>query len=129
MSQTTFVNNPQSFINTYLSAMRNSIISISLGVAIYGFSRIYFKHQKPKDIMKIMSILVYGFSVVTIFVSTSMFRSYLTKLTDEEKQNLPNYIDLKYWKLFEYLGWFLFAIATTMIIVTTNKYHKLFNFF
>ena len=129
MSQTTFVNNPQSFINTYLSAMRNSIISISLGVAIYGFSRIYFKNQKPKDIMKIMSILVYGFSVVTIFVSTSMFRSYLTKLTDEEKQNLPNYIDLKYWKLFEYLGWFLFAIATTMIIVTTNKYHKLFNLF
>ena len=30
-------NNPQSFLNGYLSAMRNSIITTSLGVAIYGF--------------------------------------------------------------------------------------------
>ena len=32
-------NNPQSFINGYLSGMRNSIITTSLGIAIYGFSR------------------------------------------------------------------------------------------
>ena len=41
-------NNPQSFINGYLSGMRNSIITTSLGIAIYGFSRSFKRNLLEK---------------------------------------------------------------------------------
>ena len=40
-------NNPQSFLNGYLSALRNSIITVALGVSMYGFQNLLKnKHQK-----------------------------------------------------------------------------------
>ena len=38
-------NNPQTFMNSYLSAMRNTIITLTLGIGIFGFSKT-FKNKK-----------------------------------------------------------------------------------
>ena len=37
--------NPQAFMNGYLSGLRNGIITLSLGVAIFGFSRTFEKQS------------------------------------------------------------------------------------
>ena len=107
-------NNPQSFMNGYLSAMRNSIITASLGVAIYGFSR-SFKKKRSRNIMKRVSILVYFFSFIIIINSSLLLRNYLSSVSEEDKKEFPAYIDLKKWKYYEYLGWF-FSIIVFLII-------------
>jgi len=121
-------NNPQSFINGYLSAMRNSIITVSLGVAIYGFSR-SFKKIDSRKIMKNLSVLVYIFSFLIILNSNLLLRQYLKTITEEEKNEMPNYIDLHIWKRYEYLGWFLNVIVFVIIFLgLKEKIMRLFKF-
>ena len=109
-------NNPQSFMNGYLSAMRNSIITVSLGVAIYGFSR-SFKKIDSRKIMKNLSVLVYIFSFLIILNSNLLLRQYLKTITEEEKNEMPNYIDLHIWKRYEYFGWCLNVIVFVIIFL------------
>jgi len=121
-------NNPQSFMNGYLSAMRNSIITVSLGVAIYGFSR-SFKKIDSRKIMKNLSVLVYIFSFLIILNSNLLLRQYLKTITEEEKNEMPNYIDLHIWKRYEYLGWFLNVIVFVIIFLgLKEKIMRLFKF-
>ncbi len=107
---------PQSFMNGYLSAMRNSIITTSLGVAIYGFSR-SFKKKSSRNIMKRLSVLVYFFSFTIIINSSSLLRNYLNSITDEDKKEFPKYIDIKKWRYYEYLGWFFSIIVFVIILL------------
>ena len=107
-------NNPQSFMNGYLSGMRNSIITVSLGIAIYGFSR-SFKKKSTRNIMKRVSVLMYLFSLMVMLNSTLLLRNYLLLLTEKEKNEMPKYINLNQWKRYEYLGW-LFTIITFLFI-------------
>jgi len=109
-----FANNPQSFMNGYLSGMRNSIITVSLGIAIYGFSR-SFKKKTSRKTMKRASILMYLFSFMIILNSCLLLHNYLLSLTDEEKSKMPKYINLERWKTYEYLGWF-FSLLVFLFI-------------
>jgi hypothetical protein len=123
-----FANNPQSFMNGYLSAMRNSIITVSLGVAIYGFSR-SFKKKSSRDIMKRLSVLVYFFSFMIILNSSLLLRNYLLTLTDEEKSKMPKYIHLGKWKKYEYLGWLFTGIVFIILLLGMSEdIKKIFNF-
>tara|TARA_Y100000768_G_C23351226_1_gene395523 strand:+ start:129 stop:491 length:363 start_codon:yes stop_codon:yes gene_type:complete len=103
-------------MNGYLSAMRNSIITTSLGVAIYGFSR-SFKKKSSRNIMKRLSVLVYFFSFIIIINSSSLLRNYLNSITDEDKKEFPKYIDLEKWRYYEYLGWFFSTIVFVIILL------------
>ena len=107
---------PQSFMNGYLSAMRNSIITTSLGVAIYGFSR-SFKKKSSRNIMKRLSVLVYFFSFIIIINSSLLLRNYLNSITDEDKKEFPKYIDIEKWRYYEYLGWFFSTIVFVIILL------------
>jgi len=107
---------PQSFMNGYLSAMRNSIITTSLGVAIYGFSR-SFKKKSSRNIMKRLSVLVYLFSFIIIINSSLLLRNYLNSITDEDKKEFPKYIDIEKWRYYEYLGWFFSIIVFVIILL------------
>ena len=107
---------PQSFMNGYLSAMRNSIITTSLGVAIYGFSR-SFKKKSSRNIMKRLSVLVYFFSFIIIINSSLLLRNYLNSITDEDKKEFPKYIDIEKWRYYEYLGWFFSTIVFVIIFL------------
>ena len=113
-------NNPQSFLNGYLSAMRNSIITTSLGVAIYGFSR-SFKKKVSRNIMKRVSILVYIFSFVIMFNTVLLLRKYLRIVPKEDVDKFPKYIDLKKWKNYEYLGWFFTLIVFLIITLGLSE--------
>ena len=108
-------NNPQSFLNGYLSGMRNSIITSSLGIAIYGFSR-NLKKKTSRKIMKRLSTLIYVFSFVIMLNTVLLLRNYLNNLSQKEIKEFPKYIDLKKWRNYEYLGWIFIVIISLIII-------------
>ena len=121
--------NPQAFMNSYLSGMRNGIITISLGVAIFGFSR-SFKKQEARDTMKIVSVLSYLLSLSISLLTTIQMREYLKQLTQEEVNQMPKFINLDYWKLNEYVGWLLVSMAVIMTFLGLKKYiMKVINLF
>ena len=115
--------NPPSF-NGYLSGMRNSIITLSLGVAIYGFSR-SFKKQRSRDIMKIVSTITYIFSVAIILNTVLSLKHYLDVIDDKDIERLPKFVELKYWKNYEYLGWLLTSIGSIILLLSLKGYVKM----
>ena len=119
--------NPQSFFNCILGGYRNLIISISCGVAIYGFSRNFAK-KESREIMKKLSILIYISAFFIILNTVLLLRRYLNLVSDEDKKKLPIYINLDGWRIYEFIGWFLVLIVAGLIILSSKDYvMSLFN--
>ena len=51
--------NPQSFFNCILGGYRNLIISVSCGIAIYGFSKILQKKKSKAKYEKIINTYIH----------------------------------------------------------------------
>jgi len=116
-----YANNPQTFMNSYLSAMRNTIITLTLGIGIYGFSKT-FKNKRSQLIMRLLSIIMYVYSIILCINTNLMFRAYLKKIEEVNNDKLPAYISLKHWKIYEILGWFFSGILVLLIILATKRY-------
>ena len=115
-------NNPQTFLNSYLSAIRNSIISFTLGIGIYGFSKT-FKSNKSDLIMRLFSILLYTFSLANAFNSCLMLHSYLRKVKDEDKQKeYPAYMNFDFWKVYLIVGYALCIILVILFMISTERF-------
>ena len=119
-------NNPQTFMNTYLSAIRNTIISLTLGIGIYGFSKT-FKYKKAAFMMRFMSIVLYFYSFATGLNTALMLHSYLRKmnnLSEEKKKEIPEYIDFKFWKVYLILGYVFCFIVLLLILLASQRFIK-----
>ena len=114
-------NNPQAFLIGYLSALRNSIITVALGVSMYGFSK-FIKKQTSKEIMKAVSVLPYIFSLIIVLNATLSLRNYINSLNDEDIKELPKYLDLNTWRIYEYLGWGFSFISFTVLSMSLYGY-------
>ncbi len=117
-------NNPQTFLNTYLSAMRNSIISFTLGIGIYGFSKT-FNNQKSDLLMRLFSILLYIFSFGNAFNTSRMLQIYLKKVEKEKKSKkhpFPDYVSFKHWKNYLIMGYFFCFILVVLFILATKRF-------
>lgn len=115
-------NNPQTFLNSYLSAVRNSIISFTLGIAIFGFSKT-FKSKKSGLMMRLLSILLYTFSLGNGLNSCLMLHSYLKKI--DSKDNLdeyPEYIDFNYWKGYLILGYAFCVVLAVLFFISSERF-------
>ena len=120
--------NPQSFFNWILGGYRNLIISVSCGIAIYGFSRNFAK-KKSRQNMKKLSILIYISAFLIILNTVLLLRRYLNLVSDEDKKKLPIYVNLDYWRVYEYIGWFLVFVVAGLIALSSKDYVKaLFSF-
>lgn len=122
----TMANNPQTFINTYLSAIRNTIISLTLGIGIFGFSKT-FKHKKSALIMRFTSIVLYFYSLATGLNTAFMLHAYLKKmenLDETRKAGLPEYINFKFWKVYLILGYALCVIVMLLILLASQRFIK-----
>lgn len=117
-------NNPQTFLNSYLSAFRNTIISLTLGIGIFSFSKT-FENKKAEFMMRSMSIILYLFSL-SIGINTSlMLHSYLKKmesLPEEEKKELPEYMDFKFWKGYLIMGIVFCVLISILILIAVERY-------
>ena len=113
-------NNPQTFMNTFHSAIRNSIIVCTLGIAMYGFSNNYKKGSGSHITMRLMSLSMYLLAFSICLITTRMFTDYYYKLEQIDKTKLPLYINTKYWKLYQGVGYF-FCVILMMFILLASK--------
>ena len=113
--------NPQAFMNGYLSGLRNGIITLSLGVAIFGFSRT-FEKKSSRDAARIVSVLSYLVSLSMSVITTLQLREYLTKITLDDKKSMPKYINLDLWEKYEYVGWLIVSMGVIMTFLGLKKY-------
>ena len=113
--------NPQVFMNGYLSGLRNGIITLSLGVAIFGFSRTFDK-QSSRDAARIVSVLSYLVSLSMSVITTLQLREYLNKETLDDNNSMPKYINLDLWEKYEYVGWLIVSMGVIMAFLGLKKY-------
>ena len=116
-----YANNPQTFMNSYLSAMRNSIITLTLGIGIYGFSKT-FNNRNSEMVLRTLSIIMYFYSFGLSITSNLMLGSYIRNIKKEDIKKLPAYIVLDYWKSYEGLGWFYTIIIAILILFSIRRY-------
>ena len=117
-------NNPQTFLNTYLSAIRNTIISLTLGIGIFGFSKT-FKDKKSSLILRFLSIVIYVYSFITGLNTSLMLHSYLKKMENLDENNkayIPEYINFKFWKVYLILGYTLCVILILLFVLALQRF-------
>lgn len=113
---------PQTFLGSYMSTVRNSIITVSLGIGVYGFSR-NFKNNS-KITMKMLSVLIYLFSVGLLFNVNLLIKQYLDNFPNDKLKYTPSYFDYAVWRRFEMLSWYLliiYVIFSTLGIYSIMK--------
>ena len=118
-------NNPQTFMNTFLSGIRNTIISLTLGIGIYGFSKT-FKDKKSGLLMRFLSLVLYLYAFSTGLNTTMMMHAYLQRLQEPENQkeleSMPLYINLKFWWVYLILGYVFCGILVFLILLATQRF-------
>jgi len=99
---------PQTFLGSYMSTVRNSIITVSLGIGVYGYSKNFKKTSRLT--MKILSVLIYLFSIGLIFNVNLLLKQYLDNFPNDKLKYTPSYFDYAVWRRFEMLSWYLLSI-------------------
>jgi hypothetical protein len=123
-----YANNPQSVINGFYSNSRNVFLTLSIGVAMYGFSN-SFKLGVSQNVIKDISLLIFLFSFMTGINNVVLFNNYIKGLEKEKLAGaeLPLYLDLNGWKRFLYIKiYFLVLLAFIIIAAFVRLYIRRF---
>jgi glucan phosphoethanolaminetransferase (alkaline phosphatase superfamily) len=72
--------------------------------------------------LRSLSVILYFYSLALCINSTLMFRSYIDNVDEEDIQKFPSYINLKYWKVYEMLGWVFSIILCILIVVAAERF-------
>jgi hypothetical protein len=112
-----YANNPQSVINGFYSNSRNVFLTLSIGVAMYGFSN-SFKLGVSQNVIKDISLLIFLFSLMTGINNVVLFNNYIKGLENEQLagEELPLYVDLNGWKRFLYIKIYFLVLLIFIII-------------
>ena len=113
----TYANNPQSVINGFYSSSRNVFLTLSIGVAMYGFSN-SFNLGVSKNVIKDISLLIFLYSLMTGINNVVLFNNYIKGLEKEqlEGEELPLYLDLNGWKRYLYIKIYFLVLLILIII-------------
>lgn len=117
-----YSNNPQSFVNGFYSASRNVFLTVSVAIAMYGFSA-SFKTAK-RHLVKDISLFIMLYALLLGITNLIYFKRYLTKLENEKKigQDVPNYIDFQMLKVHAYLKVYFLIILTVLLVAGTIRF-------
>ena len=124
----TYANNPQSVINGFYSSSRNVFLTLSIGVAMYGFSN-SFNLGVSKNVIKDISLLIFLYSLMTGINNVVLFNNYIKGLEKEQLagEELPLYIDLNGWKRYLYIKiYFLVLLICIIFAAFTRLYIRRF---
>jgi len=108
-----FSDNPQSVVNGWYSASRNVFLTVSVAVAMYGFSN-SFKIKYSTHIVKDISLLIFIFSFMLGINNIVFFNNYIKKM--EKQDNLPIYVDLDSWKRHLYIKIYFMVLLLIIIL-------------
>ena len=112
-----YANNPQAVVNGFYSSSRNVFLTVSIAIAMYGFSS-SFKLGVSQHGVKDISLLIFLFSLMLGINNVLLFNKYI-KGIEKEKINgaeLPLYIDLNSWKRFLYIKIYFLVLLVCIII-------------
>ena len=110
-----YSDNPQSFMNGFYSSSRNVFLTVSVAIAMYGFSE-SFKLGTSKHVVKDLSLLILLFSFVLGLTNIIFFNRYIKILEREDKEVLPLYVDLKLWKTHLYIKSYFVLLLGLLIV-------------
>ena len=118
-----YSNNPQSFFNGFISASRNVFLVSSIAIALYGYSN-SFNIKSSINFTRLASTSLFIYSLCYGANSVYSMNKYINEL-ENDKKNIPNYVQLNVWKNFMYLMiiyiGFLFIIALIAFRRFLNK--------
>lgn len=112
-----YANNPQAVINGFYSSSRNVFLTLSIGVAMYGFSN-SFNLGVSKNVIKDISLLIFLFSLCLGINNVVLFNNYIKGLEKEQLmgEELPLYLDLNGWKRQLYIKIYFLVLLIFIII-------------
>jgi len=114
-----FSDNPQSVVNGWYSASRNVFLTVSVAVAMYGFSN-SFKIKNSTHIIKDISLLIFIFSFLLGVNNIVLFNKYIKKMEKEPK--LPMYVDIDGWKRHLYIKIYFMVLLLAIIIAILIRF-------
>lgn len=121
-----YANNPQSVINGFYSASRNVFLTVSVAVAMYGFSNT-FKLNISQNNIKNVSLMILIFSFMLGVNNIVIFYKYINKL-EKDKENLPIYVDIPALKAHIYIKiFFVFLVAIILVLGLIRLKNRIFN--
>lgn len=120
-----YANNPQAVINGFYSSSRNVFLTVSVAIAMYGFSNT-FKLGISQSNIKIISLLILVFSFMLGINNLYIFNRYINNLK-KDKENLPIYVDLPALKAHIYIKlWFVLLVAGVLIFGVIRLKNRLY---
>ena len=123
-----YANNPQAVINGFHSSSRNVFLTLSIGVAMFGFSS-SFNLGSSQNIIKDISLLIFLFSLSLGINNVVLFNNYIKGLEKEQLagEELPLYLELNGWKRYLYIKiYFLVLLACIIIAAFIRLYIRRF---
>ena len=117
-----YANNPQTFMNGFYSSSRNVFLTVSIAIAMYGFSG-SFKLGVSVDMIKDISLLIFIFSFMLGVNNIHIFYNYI-KALEKERDNgdvLPLYVNLKLWKRYLYIKIYFMILLIVLIIASSRR--------
>tara|TARA_B110000285_G_scaffold129699_1_gene145907 strand:+ start:556 stop:939 length:384 start_codon:yes stop_codon:yes gene_type:complete len=117
-----YANNPQTFMNGFYSSSRNVFLTVSIAVAMYGFSST-FKLGVSVGVIKDMSLLIFIFSFMLGVNNIHIFYNYI-KALEKERDNgevLPIYVNLKLWRRYLYIKIYFMILLIILIIASSRR--------
>jgi hypothetical protein len=117
-----YANNPQTFMNGFYSSSRNVFLTVSIAIAMYGFSST-FKLGVSVNVIKDMSFLIVIFSFMLGVNNIHIFYNYIKEL-EKERDNgevLPLYVNLKLWRRYLYIKIYFMIILIILIIASSRR--------
>jgi len=109
--------NSESYLGNIFSATRNSIISSTLGIGIYGFSG--STKKQTRSMMKLLSKFLYIYALLNLVNTNLMLRDSMSLVKDKKTDKVN---DLKHWKRYEYLNWLLCIFILALVLLSFSKY-------
>jgi len=110
--------NLNSFINGYISIMRNIFLLSSIGIAAMTYSNKYKEYKKH---IQILSLLITIFSIVYGVISIIDSNKYIDYI--EKQEDLPeiNVMMLNQWKNYIKLSWIYIILISILAVIILKR--------
>ena len=117
-----YSHNPQSVINGFHSTTRNMFLTLSISIALYGFSGT-FNTGMSIDIVKDLTLIILTISFCIGLNNVVSFNNYI-EILKKDKENVPSFVDFNAWKRYVYINFFFLIILLILICAVLYRVLK-----
>lgn len=117
-----YAQNPATSLNSFLSAFRNNILSSSVAIAMYGFSKT-FSRESSVTFTKIVSICIFIVSFCIGMNTIYAHYDYIREL-EKDKDNLPPYVNLNAWYNHMYIAMGYNVIVLIILVLACIRFYS-----